>query len=108
MQRHRLLKQISLPLRRMVIVALFASSFMGAATALTQAPDDTLDWWTVDGGGGRWASADGQYVLQGTVGQPDAQVWGHGAYTLVGGFWHGGAPTGHKLYLPLITRDFDG
>lgn len=77
-------------------------------TALAQEPDYTLDWWTVDGGGGRWASAEEQYALYGTVGQPDARVWSDGKYTLVGGFWGGAAAevVEHEVYLPLVLRQF--
>jgi len=80
---------------------------MVATTALAQEPDYALDWWTVDGGGGRWASADGQYALNGTIGQPDACVWSDGEYTLVGGFWGGAAagPVEHDIYLPLVIRN---
>ncbi len=57
-----------------------------AATALG-APAQTfsLDWWTVDGGGG--TSAGGVYSVSGAVGQPDAGVMSGGEFTLVGGFW---------------------
>jgi hypothetical protein len=34
------------------------------------AGDYILDWSTIDGGGGQ--SSGGQYVLTGTIGQPDA------------------------------------
>ncbi len=45
----------------------------------------SIDWWTVDGGGG--TSSNGQYSLTGTIGQPDAGVMSGGGFTLVGGFW---------------------
>jgi hypothetical protein len=48
----------------------------------------TLDWSTMDGGGG--TSAGGDYVLEGTIGQPDAgPALSGGNYTLQGGFWPG-------------------
>jgi len=40
------------------------------SAALAHGPGYTLDWWTVDGGGGT-VSGDG-YTLVGTAGQPDA------------------------------------
>jgi hypothetical protein len=52
-------------------------------------------WSTIDGGGGR--SAGGQYVLTGTLGQPDAAYSAGGNYELLGGFWPGG---------PLCIVDF--
>jgi hypothetical protein len=60
-----------------------------------------LSWHTIDGGGG--ISTDGTYTLHGTIGQPDAGVMNNGIYTLVGGFWGGGAAQ-YRLYLPLIRK----
>jgi hypothetical protein len=45
----------------------------------------SIDWWTIDGGGG--TSSNGPYTLTGTIGQPDAGVMSGGNFTLVGGFW---------------------
>ncbi len=47
-----------------------------------------LSWSTIDGGGGQ--SSGGQFVLTGTIGQPDAGYLGGGDYELLGGFWVGG------------------
>ena len=47
-----------------------------------------LEWSTIDGGGGQ--SSGGQYVLTGTIGQPDAAYSAEGKYELLGGFWPGG------------------
>jgi hypothetical protein len=46
----------------------------------------SIDWYTIDGGGG--TSSNGQYVVSGTIGQPDAggSMTG-GNYSLTGGFW---------------------
>ncbi len=55
-----------------------------------------LDWFTIDGGGGQ--SSGGDYVLTGTIGQPDAGYLGGGDYELLGGFWVGG---------PLCIVEFD-
>ena len=52
----------------------------------------TIDWSTVDGGGG--TSTGGPYELRGTIGQPDASLVPHTAdlgdnnyYALSGGYW---------------------
>ncbi|HOW68719.1 MAG TPA: hypothetical protein P5186_27825 [Candidatus Paceibacterota bacterium] len=47
----------------------------------------SIDWSTIDGGGS--TSAGGQYVLSGTIGQPDAGAMSGGTFTLNGGFWPG-------------------
>ena len=56
-------------------------------TALAQ--PYSIDWYTVDGGGG--TSTGGSYTLSGTIGQPDAAATtlSGGSYTLQGGFWPG-------------------
>lgn len=58
-----------------------------AALALTvQAQDYSLNWFTIDGGGG--TSTGGLYAVSGSVGQADAgPVMEGDSYALVGGFW---------------------
>ena len=56
-----------------------------AAVATLQAQPYTVDWFTIDGGGG--TSSGGAYSISGTAGQPDAGTLGGGSYNLVGGFW---------------------
>jgi hypothetical protein len=68
-----------------------------------------LSWWTVDGGGATFGEGSG-YALGGTIGQPDAGVLEGGGYTLVGGFWGGGAAAepgpDNFIYLPVVVRNF--
>jgi hypothetical protein len=45
----------------------------------------SLDWSTIDGGGG--TSTGGVYSVTGTIGQPDAGAMSGGNFTLTGGFW---------------------
>jgi hypothetical protein len=46
----------------------------------------SIDWFTIDGGGG--TSTGGVYSVSGTIGQPDAgAVMTGGNYSLQGGFW---------------------
>ena len=88
------------------ILLVLAALLLPAAVALAQTGGEyDLTWWTVDGGGGTVAS--GGYTLAGTAGQPEAgAILAGGDYTLVGGFWPGGAAAGYKLYLPLVLRQF--
>jgi hypothetical protein len=58
--------------------------------------DYNLSWYTIDGGGR--TSSGGQYVLTGTIGQPDAGYSAGGSYEFWGGFWPGG---------PLCFVEFD-
>ena len=63
-----------------VLTTLFVSTWAGA--------DYEISWYTIDGGGG--TSRGGQYVVTGTIGQPDAGYSAAGGYELLGGFWPGG------------------
>jgi hypothetical protein len=46
----------------------------------------SIDWSTIDGGGG--TSAGGVYSVSGTIGQPDAgATMTNGQYSVTGGFW---------------------
>ena len=45
----------------------------------------SLDWSTIDGGGG--TSTGGIYAVTGTIGQPDAGRISGGNYSVDGGFW---------------------
>jgi hypothetical protein len=64
--------------------------------------DYDLSWRTVDGGGGM--SSGGQYILVGTIGQPDVGYMSRAPhqrprrdYEVLGGFWSG---------VPICTVDF--
>lgn len=67
------------------------------------APQYSVDWHTIDGGGG--TSAGGGFMLAGTVGQPDAGEMSGGNYVLVGGFWGGGATSTGE---PACPADLNG
>jgi len=58
-----------------------------------------LDWWSMDSGGG--PSAGGDFVLLGTLGQPDAGNAVGGDFVLLGGFLAGGDP------LFIFADDFE-
>jgi hypothetical protein len=68
---------MNLKLALIILPALCAS--------LANAADYTINWSTIDGGGG--TSTGGVYASTGTVGQPDAGTMSGGTYTLSGGFW---------------------
>ena len=46
-----------------------------------------MSWYTIDGGGG--SSSGGVFVVNGTIGQPDAGAMSGGSFQLAGGFWNG-------------------
>jgi len=54
-------------------------------TSIASAQNFSVDWFTVDGGGG--SSAAGAFSVNGTAGQPDAGTMRVGAFSVVGGFW---------------------
>lgn len=71
-----------------------------AAALPARTAEFDLFWFTLDGGGGY--SAGGVFEVEGTIGQPDADVLTGGAFTLRGGFWP--AATG----APVRPGDCDG
>jgi len=54
-------------------------------TAQASAQSFSIDWYTIDGGGG--TSTGGGYSLSGSIGQPDAGTMSGGGFSLDGGFW---------------------
>lgn len=71
------------PRAQQTILALL--TIFGAAIT-TPAQTFTIDWFTVDGGGG--TSTGSVYSVSGTIGQPDAGgPMSGGQYSLIGGFW---------------------
>jgi hypothetical protein len=100
-------RQSPIPNRQSPVLLAMVAILLLACTSVALAVNGyDLSWWTVDGGGATFSTGGG-YELGGTIGQPDAGVLSGGGYTLVGGFWGGGAPAppGHKLYLPLIMKN---
>lgn len=56
-----------------------------ALHARVAAQSYTIDWSTVDGGGG--TSTGGVYSVSGTIGQPDTGTMSGGNHAVSGGFW---------------------
>ena len=71
------------------LLSKFPIALLLAIPLTTLAQPYTIDWYTVDGGGG--TSTGGNYTLSGTIGQSDAATTtlSGGNYTLQGGFWPG-------------------
>lgn len=96
------LKQMGLPLNLAELTRVQAAAppvsepFVGSTGA-----GYSLDWYTLDGGGGQ--SAGGSYQMTATIGQPDAVNSAGGGFTLQGGFLPGTLqPWRH--YLPLLRK----
>ncbi len=70
------------------------------ALASSRAQNFSIDWHTIDGGGG--TSAGGVYSISGTIGQPDAAMNG-GGYSLAGGFWSAVQIPGAPLLTIYLT-----
>ena len=74
---------------------------MFASLETTSAQSFSMDWYTIDGGGGK--SSGGTFELNGTIGQPDAgAVMTGGGFELTGGF--GVA----QINLQIILGDANG
>jgi len=68
-------------LTRLLFLSLVCPALAGAAESLS------IDWYTVDGGGG--STSAGDFTLSGTVGQPDAGALIASGYdfAVFGGYW---------------------
>ena len=70
-------------------------------TPTVHAQSYSIDWSTIDGGGG--TSTGGVYSVSGTIGQPDAgATMSGGNYTVDGGFW-GSIAAVQTPRAPLLT-----
>ena len=87
-------------MKRGIFLILFIFLLAAASLTLAQGHNFTLDWWTVDGGGGM--SSDGRFTLQSTTGQPDAGEMENGRFTLLSGYWDGSGE--YAVYLPVAIR----
>jgi hypothetical protein len=68
-----------------VTVSVLAISLLTFAVSRASAQTYSIDWYTIDGGGG--TSTGGVYSVNGTIGQPDAGHMSGGNFTIDGGFW---------------------
>ena len=66
-------------------LSLFCLLLLVAGASKTAAQNYSIDWFTIDGGGG--TSTGGVYSVSGTIGQPDAGHLSGGNFTVDGGFW---------------------
>ena len=82
-----------------VLVSVILASALSAGQP--QGGDFVITKSTIDGGGG--TSTGGNFVLSGTIGQPDAseQPSTGGDYALAGGFWAGIG----QMVMDLIFED---
>jgi hypothetical protein len=87
-----------------VIFSLALVVILVASPAARAAVDAiSLNWWTVDSGGGQ--SAGGIYRLQGIAGQPDAGFLEGGGFGLEGGFLgRVTTPPIYNLLLPMVIK----
>jgi hypothetical protein len=91
-------------MRKMFTIGVFflMLSLIAVAAFASSGGDYTLDWYTIDGGGG--TSTGGDYALSGTIGQPDTGEMSGGDYAVLGGFWGRFVGWLYELFLPLIMR----
>lgn len=87
--------------RDLIVGAVLAA--LVSVCALAGPPLFTIDWSTIDGGGG--TSVGDTFVLSGTIGQPDAGEMAGGDFTLVGGWWSSVAA---PVPRPPCPADLDG
>jgi hypothetical protein len=71
---------------RLIKSLLLVFALLSAALHLANGQSFSIDWYTVDGGGG--TSTGGVFTVSGTIGQPDAGgPMAGGNFSVTGGFW---------------------
>ena len=85
--------------RMSLIVVTVLLCTMAAVFARSGSGVLSVDWFTVDGGGG--TSTAGSFQLTGTIGQPDAGSMSGGDFVVAGGFLPGQSP-------PCPAADLNG
>ncbi len=90
--------------RILLCLVLLGALSLVSVSALAAPLGYSLDWWTIDGGGG--ASQGGSYALNSTIGQPDAGILQGGSFSLQGGFWPVSSTEDmpHLIWLPLVVQ----
>jgi hypothetical protein len=78
---------------------LILSTLLAVAAVAATAQNYSIDWFTIDGGGG--TSTGGVYSVSGTIGQPDAGQMSGGGLTIDRGFW-GLFPADQTLGAPRL------
>jgi len=88
-----------------LVFAVFVMTIAGGSTVSAQGGYE-IKSWTVDSGGGTSKLSGGEYVLEGTIGQPDEGELEGGEYALHSGFWVRGFLTAieYLVNLPLVLR----
>ena len=66
-------------------ITLLSALVLAILAANAGAQSYSIDWSTIDGGGG--TSTGGVYSVSGSIGQPDTAALAGGRYTVQGGFW---------------------
>ena len=89
-------------MKRLLVILSLIAFLLLAVQAVRAAGTYTLDWWTVDSGGG--TSQGGTYSLSGTVGQAEPGSLNGANYSLVEGFWANLQGALEKIFLPLILK----
>jgi hypothetical protein len=65
-----------------------------------------ITWQSIDGGGGTATGDD--YVLAGSIGQPDAGAMSGGGFDLTGGFWTAEVEPVNTCPADIVPRGGDG
>ena len=67
------------------VVIIMLAMFMSYAAGAGEPPVLEIPWFTMDGGGG--TSTGDEFIVSGTIGQPDAGKMSGGGFEISGGFW---------------------
>jgi hypothetical protein len=94
-----------LPILALTLALSMAATGVMAARVAVANNDVAQPRWVLSSGASD--SAAGDVTMRATLGQPvvGAVTGNSGTISLGQGFWHG-ATSGHKIYLPLVIRNY--
>jgi hypothetical protein len=87
---------IAVPVAALIVAVSVAASAAGPDPPPEAVTADAMDWWSVDGGGGR--ASGGNWAVVSAIGQFDAGTLSAGAYVLNGGFVAADEPVEPPLF----------
>lgn len=99
----RTIMMVGLALAGLLLGVVGSSQPAAIGTVSAASEPYSIDWYTIDGGGGSTEAQFGVYTLSGTIGQFDAGEHESAVYSLGGGFWAGIDPR-FLAGLPWVER----
>ena len=91
---------------KLSLTTILGAALLATAPFAARAQGYSINWYKIAGGGG--ASSKGTYLVNGTIGQPDAGAASGGNFSVQGGFWAGVTVTSSNGVPTLLIQPATG